>query len=930
MRYPIFIVFIVALLIDTSAVQSQITLQPYQQRTELAEGSSLKNYPARNIGPVVQGGRIVDIAVNESNKKEYYLAYASGGLFKTTNNGVTFESIFDNQDAIGLGDIALAPSNPEILYVGTGENNSSRSSYAGSGIYKSIDAGSSWQHLGLTNTQHIGRIVVHPKNPEVLWVASMGALYSHNEDRGVYKSTDGGKNWEKTLYINDSTGIIDLIINPDNPDQLWASSWERTRQAWNFKGNGPGSAIYRSDNGGKTWFKTMDGFPNGPQVGRIGLAVAESKPNIIYAFLDNQAEVDKPAPGKVNDGLKTSDFLKFNISDVIALQDKELDEFLKDNNYPKKYTSKIVKSDLKEGKYQPKAIANYFGDANAALFNTSVVGAELYRSDDSGITWKKMNSYDLDGVYFTYGYYFGEVRVSPKDENLVYLVGFPVLKSTDGGVTYSRLDSVGDVHVDHHAMWIDNTDPQHVLLGNDGGLYESYDEGANWRHINNMSVGQFYTVNVDMEKPYNVYGGLQDNGTLVGSSRSVPNRTRKWERLFGGDGMFVAPDPRNSDIVYVGFQFGNYFKINRQTGKRERITLQHDIGEAKLRFNWRTPVKLSSHNADIIYMGSQKLHRSFDQGKSWQEISPDLTKDRPQGNVPYSTISTIGESPLSFSVIYVGTDDGNVQVTRSGGTNWTLINNGLPKDLWVSSVVASPHNLGQVFVTLNGYRNDDFKTYIYVSNNYGENWQSLKSNLPDVVVNDLIQDPVNPDLLYLGTDHGTYISIDAGNKWELVTAIPNVPAYDLIVHPRDNELIVATHGKSMYVMDVKPLQNIAGQSGFGIKAFDLRSIKFSENWGEKRLPYLKLSEPRITLKYFNEKDTQAITITVLNDKGQIIRTLNGSGEKGFHHLKWNGKVAFPVKKRSKSPAVEVYIPKGKYQVKFSNGTASESLSLEVK
>lgn len=921
----------ILVLSSTLIAQQQLNdLESYKKRSILSEKSQLNNYPSRNIGPVIQGGRIVDIAVNNKNKKEYYLAYASGGLFKTENNGITFESIFDNIDALGIGDIALAPSDPNILYVGTGENNSSRSSYAGSGIYKSGDAGKSWQHIGLTNTQHIGRIVVHPQNPETLWVASMGSLYTHNAERGVYKSTDGGKSWEKTLFVNDSTGIIDLVINPKNPDQLWASAWERTRKAWNFKGNGQGSGIYRSDNGGKTWFRTMDGFPNGSQVGRIGLAVAENNPSIVYAFLDNQAEVEQDDQAEQDKTLRPADFLKMTTANVLAMQDKKLNKFLKDNNYPKKYSASVIKSELRSGKYASQAIANYFGDANAALFNTSVVGAELYRSDDAGITWKKMNSYDLDGIYFTYGYYFGEVRVSPSNDDLIYLIGFSILKSSDGGVTYARLDSIGDVHVDHHAMWIDDVDTEHILLGNDGGLYESYDEGANWRHINNMSVGQFYTVNVDMEKPYNVYGGLQDNGTLVGSSRSRPNRTKKWDRLFGGDGMFVAPDPRNSDIVYVGFQFGNYFKINRSTGERERITLQHDIGDPKLRFNWRTPVKLSSHNADIIYMGSQKLHRSFDQGKSWKAISPDLTKDKPQGNVPYSTISTIGESPLSFSVIYVGTDDGNVQVTTSGGTDWKPINKGLPQDLWVSSVVASPHNLGQVFITLNGYRNDDFQTYIYKSDDYGQNWQSLKSNLPEVVANDLIQDPVNPDLLYLGTDHGTYISMTAGSSWELLNTIPNVPAYDLIVHPRDNELVVATHGKSMFVVDVKPLQEIAGKTGYGIMGYKVQPLRFSKRWGEKRFPYAKSSEPRVTLKYFLEQDVESVNISIIDKEGRTIRSLNGKAEKGYNQIVWDGKVTFPVKKRSKTPANEVYIPVGEYKIKFSTAEQSSTMNFEVK
>lgn len=902
----------------------------FAERKKLAENSLVAGYKVRNIGPVVQGGRIVDIAVNAANTNEYYVAYASGGIFKTRNNGITFDPVFDYQGAMGIGAMALAPSDGNVIYVGTGENNSSRSSYAGSGVYKSVDGGQTWQHLGLANTQHIGGIVVHPKDPDQVWVASIGALYSHNKDRGVYKSTDGGQTWKKTLFVNDSTGIIDLVINPQNPNQLYASAWERTRKAWNFKGSGPGSGIYRSNDGGESWTRIMEGLPDGEMVGRIGLNISASSPNIIYAFLDNQAETKEEKKDEEDkDKLKLTDFRDMTPQHLLDLDDEKLNAFLKDNSFPEKYNAQLIKKEIRQGKYQPVAIAEYFGDANEALFNTSVVGAELYRSDDSGETWKKMNSYDLKGVYFTYGYYFGEVRVAPDNPDLVYVFGVPLLKSTDGGVTYARLDTIGDVHVDHQALWINPDNPRHLLLGNDGGLYESYDEGANWRHINNMPVGQFYTVNVDMEKPYNVYGGLQDNGTLVGSSKSVPNRTKHWEQLFGGDGMFVSPDPRNKDIVYTGFQFGNYYRVDRSKNDFTKVTPQHDIGEPVLRFNWRTPLILSSHNPDIVYIAAQKVYRSLNRGDDWQAISPDLTKNKPQGNVPFSTISAVSESPLKFGLIYVGTDDGNVQVTN--GDDWTLISEGLPQDKWVSSVFASPHDEGEVYVSLNGYRSDEFNTYVFMSDNYGKTWKPLKGNLPEVVVNDLIQDPVNPELLYVGTDHGTYISFNKGTTWELLNEIPNVASYDLMVHPRENELVVGTHGRSIYIVDVKPFQAIAGNVDVAVKVFEPENIRHSERWGEKRYPYLKTFEPEAILKYYIGKATPGAIIEIYNAEGALVRKLDGKATKGFHAVKWDVKVQSTDKKKKKKEDPEMkYAAKGKYTIKVINADSSDQTSLEIK
>ena len=893
------------------------------------DNSLLKDYKARSIGPVVQGGRIVDLAVDSNDSFTFYVGYASGGVFKTTNNGATFSPVFDNQGSLTIGDMALAPSNQDILYVGTGEKNSSRSSYAGNGMYKSADAGKTWQHLGLDGTQHISRVLVHPTNPEVVWVAAIGALYTNNTERGVFKSTDGGKTWKKTLFVNDSTGIIDLAINPTNPNQLLASSWERDRKAWNFKGNGAASAIYSSNDGGESWSKSMEGFPSEATNGRIGINFAANS-NIVYAILDSQASTRTEKEDDTK-GLKVTDFMEMDKATFLALDDKKLEEFLKDNNYPKKYDSKLLKKEVKSGKYTSKALAGYFGDANDALFNTKITGAEVYRSEDAGKSWKKVSD-DLEGVYFTYGYYFGELTVDSQDENTLYIYGVPLLKSTNGGQHFTRIDTVGDVHVDHHAMWVNPKDNRHVMLANDGGLYISYDGGAAWQHINNDAVGQFYTVNVDMEKPYNVYGGLQDNGVLKGSSKSIPARTKHWERVFGGDGMFVMADPKNNDLIYTGFQFGNYFKINKATGQTKYITPQHDIAEAKLRYNWRTPLVMSKHNSDILYIGAQKLYRSIDKAENWDAISGDLTNDRPQGNVPYSTITTIAESPTKFGVLYIGTDDGNIQLTKNGGGTWELLSADLPKNKWVSSIFPSAHDESTVFATMTGYRDDDFATYTYKSIDYGKNWTSLNANIKNESANVLIQDPVNPAVLYLGTDYATYVSLNGGAHWERLNQIPNAASYDMIVHPRENELVVATHGRSIYVVDVKPFQKLKGKNlKDGIVVFEPSAIYHSKRWGEKRFPYSKPNDPKAIIQYYVGKQMASIQVEIYDKNKKLVRQLSADGTRGFQTMTWDMKVYDVTKsKKSKGSKKLKYADKGEYRLVFSTGDRNEEVMLEVK
>lgn len=912
---------------DIKATTAEKRTESIQRRHEMRVNSIFREYPVRNVGPVVMSGRVSDIAVDEDNPKKFYAGYASGGVFKTINSGNTMEPVFDYQGSLTIGDIAISRADKNVIWVGTGENNSSRSSYAGSGVYKSTDGGETWQFAGLRGAQHIGGIVTHPADPDIAWVASLGPLYSINDVRGVYKTTDGGKTWQRTLTPPDSAGAITLVIHPENPGKLWAATWQRFRQAWNFKEDGEGSGIYISGDGGMTWQKSMKGFPAGKNVGRIGLSVSRSNPDIVYAVLDNQK---KTKTKRETDGeeLIQADFLEMSREEFLDLDDEKLNAFLRDNGFPEKYSAQQVKNDVEKGLYEPKAIAEFLGDANEALFDTDVTGAELYRSEDGGASWEKVNSYQLENLYYTYGYYFGEVRVSPADPDMVYILGVPLLKSEDGGKTWKAVAENQPVHVDHQAMWIDPEDPEHLLVGNDGGLYESHDGGENFIHHNVAPVGQFYTVAVDMEEPYNIYGGLQDNGVFTGSSQDDPYDATHWERIMGGDGMHVAVDPRNSNIVYTGFQFGNYFRIDREEQDFDQITPKHDIGEERYRFNWNTPVNMSHHNPDILYFGSQRLNRSMDQGKTWEAISPDLTNDLPNGDVPYSTITTIAESPLKFNVIWVGTDDGNVQVTRDGGASWKLVSGNLPQRRWVSEVHASAHNPAVAYVSLNGYRYDEFKTYIYKTADYGATWKPVKGNLPEDVVNIIVEDPRIPGLLYAGLDNGAFVSFNDGKNWHLINGVPNVASYDMVVHPRDLELVIGTHGRSIYVMDVKPLHKVAPRRDDPIVAIEPETVRHSDNWGDRRAPYREITEPEVEWLYWiGDKKARNRKVEIeIQDKGKKpVKTLETSGNYGFNTFSWNLK----LKEAEENEEKATYLDKGEYTLIFKTGNHSDEAAFTV-
>jgi len=809
---------------QSKAMPGDVRLKTIDQRKALESKSVLNSIKFRNIGPSIMSGRVVDVNANPSDPTEFYVAYASGGLWYTHNNGQSFTPVFDSADVITIGAIAVNWKTGTI-WVGTGEVNSSRSSYAGIGVYKSKDHGKTWQYLGLPESQHIGKIQLHPTDDNTAWVAVLGHLYSPNKERGVYKTTDGGKTWKQTLYVDDNTGAVDLDINPMNPNEVYAAMWYRTRRAWNFEEGGKTSGIYKSIDGGNTWSlqtKPGSGFLTGDVVGRIGIAVYPKNPQIIYAIVDNQ----KPRPDtakKDTSKYVLDDFKNLTAEQFALLNEARIDTFFRYNGMARKYNAKEVKRLVATGQLKPTAIYDYLY-VNTG-FEGTPVGAEVYRSDDAGQSWKKVNTKPLN-LFSTYGYYFGKIFVSPYNDQKLVITGFDVEMSNDGGKTFERINKE-NTHADHHIAWIDPQRDSHIIIGNDGGCNLTYDNGQHWFKANTPAVGQFYSVFVDDAKPYNVYGGLQDNGVWYGPSTNrdnyswYDNGNYPFKSIMGGDGMQVQVDTRDNQTAYTGFQFGNYARLNRLNPRAtaKSITPRHSLGEKPYRFNWQTPVLISKHNQDIIYFGGNKLFRSFNKADTFEVISPDLTKGGGNGDVPYGTITTIAESPLRFGLIYVGTDDGNIQATKDAGATWTLLNpapikkgqsSALPQNLWISRIIASQYKEGRVYVELNGYRSDDFNAYLYVSEDYGKTWTQIGKDLPFEPLNVIREDPKNENILYVGSDGGLYVSFDRGQSFMLWNAgLPNsIPVHDIAIQERENEIVLGTHGRSIYIAKLEDVQGL--------------------------------------------------------------------------------------------------------------------------
>lgn len=872
-----------------------------EKRKASEDRSELTNLAFRNVGPTVMSGRVVDLSVNPADPTIFYVAYASGGVWFTNNNGTTFSPVFDSQATIDIGAIAVdwnidthrGPAQPTI-WVGTGECNSSRSSYAGTGVYKSSDGGKTWQYKGLPETHHIGKIIISPDDPNTVYVAAIGHLYSPNKERGVFKTTDGGETWKQSLFIDENTGVIDLFADPNNSRVLYAISWFRERRAWNFVEGGKTSGIYKSTDGGESWNSISDpksNLPQGDGVGRIGLAIFPGNSNILYAVVDNQnAEPEKKDGNEEkNPPLKSSDFRSMSKDQFLALDESRLGDYLKENNFPDKYSVASVTAMVRSGKILPVALADFVSDANSDLFNKPIVGAEVYRSDDAGLTWKKTNKEPLEGLFYTYGYYFGKIWVSPFDANELFIGGVEMMKSTDGGKTFASTNGENQ-HGDHHALWLDRNRKGHLINGNDGGVNISWDDGATWFKANTPAVGQFYSVCADMAKPYNVYGGLQDNGVWSGPENYSPglgwydDGRYPYERLLGGDGMQVQVDTRDNNTVYTGYQFGHYFRVNKTTQDAVEIHPEIELGDQPLRFNWQAPIWLSVHNQDVLYIGAQKLYRSLDQGNHFTAISGDLTRGGRTGDVPYGTLSTICESPIKFGLLYTGSDDGLIFVSKDGGVSWTRISDKLPQHLRVNRVIASSHVEGRVYAALSGFQWDQFKPYLYMSDDYGANWKAIGIDLPMEPINVVREDPVNENLLFVGTDQGLYTSLDRGTSFmRLFNGLPPVAIHDMVIQPREHDLIIGTHGRSIYIAAIGELELLTDSiRKEKLSVYEAAPIKPHPSYEEINGKYEALPAADAHFAWYTNEAGPSVLRIKSSDGKNVFAELRDTSERGLN------------------------------------------------
>lgn len=788
----------------------------------------LKQVRWRSIGPATMGGRISDIAVDEKNPYTFFVGLATGGLLKTTNNGTTWTPVFDDQPVASIGAVAVAPSDAGIVWVGTGEANGRNSSSWGNGVYKSTDSGQTWKHMGLTDTQEIGRIVIDPANPEVVYVAAAGHLWGTNKERGVFKTTDGGKTWQHSLAVDEKTGAIDLSLGAPGSNIVFAAMYQRRRYPWGFEGVGPGSGLYKSSDAGKTWKRLTNGLPSGP-LGRIGLSVCKSKPNIVYAVVESR-----------------------------------------------------------EG-------------GGGSLFSSKSKYGGVFRSDDAGETWKRTNG------TVPRGFYFGQIRVDPSNPEQVYVLGFDLSVSTDGGKTFK--DSSANVHSDLHTLWIEPSRPDHLILGTDGGLHVSHDRAKTWDFIANFPMGEFYEVSLDNRTPFWIYGGLQDNGSWAGPSAlqasSGPGNA-EWVLLTGGDGFYVLTDPTEPDIVYAESQGGNVVRIDRRLNKTRFVQPATPEGEQAFRFNWNTPMTLSHFDRDALYVGGNRVFRWTKQCTEWKAISPDLSRQHGEritgagsGAETYGTIVSLAESRLKRGLLWAGTDDGNVQVTQDEGQTWANVSANLPekvREYYVKRIEVSRYQPGRAYVAIDGHRSDDMAPYLFVTEDFGKSWRSLAGTLPkDGPVKAFREDPTNENLLFAGTEFGAFVSWDRGEHWHKLGGLPTVAVDDLAIHPRDRALVAATHGRSFYVLDnIAPLQALTAKTlSASVHLFPIPpAVEFlpaDREWfggsGAFRAPNPPSgAEIVYWLKTLADEPAR---ITVSDAKGQNVATLTGERVPGLHRLSWN-------------------------------------------
>ncbi len=869
MKKLLSIIFLIALSTSITAQKNNID--------ELLNEKTFAGLEFRNIGPALMSGRISDIAIHPENNNLWYVCAGSGGVWKTSNAGTTWTPVFDNQDVYSIGCITIDPNNPHIVWIGTGENVGGRHVGFGDGVYRSDDDGKTWKNMGLKESQHVSKIIIHPENSNIIWVAAQGPLWSKGGDRGLYKSIDGGKSWTKTLGDDEWTGVTDMVIDPRNPDIIYAATWQRGRTVAAYIGGGPGSGIHRSTDGGITWKKLTVGLSSS-NLGKIGLAISPQKPDVLYAAI----ELDRRTGG-------------------------------------------------------------------------------VYRSDNRGASWTKQSN-TVSGA--TGPHYYQELYASPHQFDKIYLVDVRIQVSDDGGENFRRLKEQSK-HSDNHAIAFRKDEPDYLLVGTDGGVYESFDLAENWRFMANIPITQYYKLAVDDALPfYNIYGGTQDNGTQGGPSRTN-NRSgitnSDWNMTLFADGHQPATEPGNPNIVYAEWQEGNLNRIDQSTGEIVFIQPQAEAGEDYERYNWDAPILVSPHSPSRLYFASQRVWRSDDRGDSWKPISGDLTLNQKRLTLPvmdktwswdspwdvyamsnYNTITSLSESPLQEGLIYAGTDDGLIQVTEDGGTNWQKIevNNlpGVPATAFINNIKADLHDANTVYIVLDNHKYGDFNPYILRSTNRGSNWKSIVGNIPDsTMVWRLVQDHVKPELMFAGTEFGIYFTIDGGNSWvELKGNIPTISFRDLVIQKRENDLIGASFGRGFFVLDdYSPLRHISpeqlkeeatlfptrdawwyiprssttfgGKGSQGASYFIAPNPPFgavftyylAEEYSTKKTARIKLEKDLIKEKKdvpfpdWNEiekertEKTPIILLTIKDSKGNIVRRLEGPIGKGFHRVAWD-------------------------------------------
>jgi photosystem II stability/assembly factor-like uncharacterized protein len=831
-RSPLSCLFL--LLSFVSSMQAQTA--PQRQLS----ANLLSDFKWRLVGPSSPAGRVWQVVGDERNPKTFYVCTAGGGLWKSTDNGTTLVPVFDNQTSASTGAVAIAKSDSNLVWVGTGEPANTRANSWGDGVYKSIDGGKTWAHMGLPESRQISAIVIHPTKPDIVYVAAMGYEWGRNDERGIFKTTDGGKSWNKVLFVNDTTGFIDLQVDPKNPAVLYASAWQRFR----FGGGdmaeaGPASGLYKTTDGGKTWGKLTEGLPK-DEMGKITVAVARNNPNIVYAAI----LTGEPAGG----GKRTSDT------------------------------------------------------------------GGVFRSTNGGKSWQRMNP-------TTTSYYYDRINVDPSDDNRVWMPVFDLMVSTDGGKTLVKAN-MKHVHNDQHSIWIDPQDPEHIIIGGDGGVNISYNRGTTWQQAV-LPIGQFYEVAVDNQDPYYVYGGMQDTGHWLGPSQSYDNEgitTHDWIKLrFNGDGMSIHSDPTDPNVIYMVQEFGNFSRLDLRTWDRAELLPNPDEAKTRglhpFRYDWTPPMIISHHDPTVLYMGSNYLFKFTERGAKWDVISPDLTAQQDKqlkgskkdytGYHSYGALFSIAESPLDSEIIWTGADDGPIYVTRDGGKTWTEVSKNFPEGTPTFAVVgeieASRYDKATAYVVYDNHTREDHRPYVYRTTDFGRTWTSISSDLPNNGSSYVIrEDPINPKLLFVGTEFGVFLSIDQGQHWvQLKNNLPTAAVRTMAIQKRDRELVAGTFGRAIWVIDIAPFQEISERQLqqpvylFDIKPGTLFKRRFTFGATIEELNgdmFFRAENPpfgTVITYYIRDKVAGEVTLTITDDKGKIVRALVGPGGAGIHRVNWD-------------------------------------------